>query len=248
MGGQAYRSFYETWGERELTTDYHAREKTLLWKAQVMGELVPEECYPETMLEVGCAEGTVLAELGRRLGVKRAYGLDLSTRFIEDAHRRFPHIHFLVSQGESIPLQSKAIDLAICSDVLEHVPNPSRLMMELRRVARYAVFKMPIERSAINSFWQHVRRSPGVGPHHGSGHLRDYTARSAIKSLESGGFRILKHQVVYPPFEVRYAHMPANELNKHPSVWLDRLLRHVVPAFYVPVLGGNLFAFCRPTA
>ena len=246
MGGQAYRSFYETWGEKELSTDYHAREKTLLWKAQVMAELVPEECY-QTMLEVGCAEGIVLAELGRRLGVKQAYGLDISTRFIKAAQRSFPHMHFLVSSGESIPLHSKAVDLVICSDVLEHALNPLQLMMELRRVARYVVFKVPIERCAIDSFRQYVRRSPGVGPNHGSGHLRDYTARSAIRSLESGGFEIVKQQVVYPPFEVQYAHMPAHELDKHPSVWLNRLLRHV-PALYVPVMGGNLFAFCRPTA
>ncbi len=59
------RGFYERWAQKEMSTDYELREKTLQWKANILAKLIPKDQGFSTLLEVGCAEGYLIHELSR---------------------------------------------------------------------------------------------------------------------------------------------------------------------------------------
>ncbi|MGH9464012.1 MAG: methyltransferase domain-containing protein, partial [Thermoanaerobaculia bacterium] len=52
-------------------------------------------------LEVGCGEGDYLAAIAGRSGCE-GHGLDISTAAVDAAARRFPHLHWIVANGDRV--------------------------------------------------------------------------------------------------------------------------------------------------
>jgi len=93
-------------------------------------------------LDVGCGEGRhTLAAC--RLPDVLSVGLDLSTTDLSTACRRIGEIQehtlrgnisFGIGDAQSLPIASESIDVAIASEVLEHIPNYLLVLEELMRV------------------------------------------------------------------------------------------------------------------
>ena len=64
--------------------------------------------------------------------------MDVSPRAIEAARRRAPNGHpeFLVTSGFELPFPDDSFDLVTTFQVLEHVPDPTAFLQEIKRVAR----------------------------------------------------------------------------------------------------------------
>lgn len=88
-------------------------------------ELAPA---PATILDVGCAQGTLglqLAEEGYRVTL-----LDIRAAHIDYAKARYERgdVKFVVGEvGPELP-PNGAFDIVLCTEVLEHVPAPARLL------------------------------------------------------------------------------------------------------------------------
>ena len=91
---------------------------------------------PRRILEVGCGEGIVLATLGARLPGSRLDGIELDESALETARGRCPSATFVRGDACALPFEGKSFDLVVCLEVLEHLPDPSRALRELRRVTR----------------------------------------------------------------------------------------------------------------
>jgi ubiquinone/menaquinone biosynthesis C-methylase UbiE len=60
---------------------------------------------------------------------------------------------FHLTQGESWPVESNAVDLIVCDNVLEHIEKPDQLFFEIRRVLRnggYVCIRTPNRWSYIS--------------------------------------------------------------------------------------------------
>ncbi|MGD0704145.1 MAG: methyltransferase domain-containing protein [Trebonia sp.] len=117
----------------------------------------------ETVCDVGCGNGTYLAELARRGFAGRVLGLDLSTGMLAAARERLDTVSaaggpgtansagplgssaaadparavgLLAADATALPLRDGAADLTFALHMLYHVPDPSRAVRELRRVTR----------------------------------------------------------------------------------------------------------------
>jgi SAM-dependent methyltransferase len=186
-----YDSAYARGGER------HARWRELgaRGKADHVEELAPRAAR---VVEVGCGDGALLAELSRRGYGETLAGFDISEAAIELARARsIPHVAQLDTfDGRALPAPAGAFDLGLLSHVLEHVPEPAPLLRETARVARTVIVEVPLERNLSGGRAASRERSSEAG------HL-DALDRNAVRDLvEAAGLRVQRDLLDPLPREV----------------------------------------------
>lgn len=84
-----------------------------------------------TALDVGCGNGIISLYLGR-YGFN-VTGIDISEKAIKYAieNNSFPNVKFKVESAEGIVASGEQFDVIICSEVLEHLHDPSSLVKTL---------------------------------------------------------------------------------------------------------------------
>ena len=90
--------------------------------------IVPEG---QSVLEIGCATGDLLAALKPRRGV----GIDFSPRMLEIASSRYPHLEFLEMDAESL-LPGETFDYVIISGLLGDLDDIQLFFQRLHQVTR----------------------------------------------------------------------------------------------------------------
>lgn len=90
----------------------------------------------DKVLDVGCGEGTRLAGLCERTGVKKAYGTDINKLAISLAKKRYPKLTFTQSPGEHLPYKDNSFDLVYSAYVFEHLVHPKEVFIEMVRVTK----------------------------------------------------------------------------------------------------------------
>ena len=90
----------------------------------------------EVVADVGCGNGLYLAELTRREYRGPVLGVDLSPGMLRVAGHRAPRASVLVADATALPLRDASADLALAMHMLYHVPEPERVVRELRRITR----------------------------------------------------------------------------------------------------------------
>jgi len=140
---------------------------------------------PRTVVEVGCGDGVVLAELGRRGVGEVRDGFDISERAIAYAADRPEIDRAEAFDGHALPVLDASYDLAILSHVLEHVPDPLPLLSETARVGRAVIVEVPLEDNLSAS------RPAAQAGRDAIGHLHRF-ARAGIAALADGaGLRVV---------------------------------------------------------
>lgn len=86
------------------------------------------------ILDVGCADGRLLLIL-KELGFE-AVGLELAQSLVDRARVYSGCNVFYGTAEEMIMFKDREFDCVICTEVLEHVPNPSKALLEIYRVLK----------------------------------------------------------------------------------------------------------------
>jgi len=85
------------------------------------------------VLDVGCGNGIISHNLGKEgFNVK---GIDVSQKAIEKAisQNHFPNVHFEVKSAEQLVAEGQRYYAVICSEVLEHLNDPGKLLRVLHQ-------------------------------------------------------------------------------------------------------------------
>ncbi len=85
------------------------------------------------VLDLGCAFGYGTAKIARHY---ETYGLDASPDYIRRARRAVPRARFAVGVAERLPYPDALFDAVVLLDVLEHVDDERRVVVEIARVLR----------------------------------------------------------------------------------------------------------------
>jgi len=173
---QLVKTFYEdVWADLPEDPEPWAWERR---RALLLGEARAGE----RVLDLGCGAGRFVAAL-RDAGADPV-GVDLADAALERARRNVPGADFR-AMTSAIPLEDASVDLVWCSEVLEHVPDTTGLLSEVRRVLTtggrlLATTPAPRRLVALLRWDDHF---DPLGQH-----VRFYSRRSLTRTLETFAF------------------------------------------------------------
>jgi ubiquinone/menaquinone biosynthesis C-methylase UbiE len=94
-----------------------------------------------TVLDLGCGTGRALAYLTRANPEIKTFGIEPVRELLNIAvKKRTRTTHLVNGNGVRLPFRSGSIDAVLGCGILHHVREPQRLVEEMTRVARKAVF------------------------------------------------------------------------------------------------------------
>lgn len=142
---------------------------------------------PSSLLDVGCGEGTITAELAERVP-GRVLAVDLPDPRLEAGWRTRarPNLDYAVADAAALPAAGGQFDAASAIGVLEHLPDPDAALAEMRRAARrwliVSVPREPLWRAANVARGAYLR-SLGDTP----GHVSHWSRRGFVSLLRRHG-------------------------------------------------------------
>lgn len=123
------------------------------------------DLYNKKIVDLGCGDGKFLCHVSNK--IKSGIGVDISSTLIENARKNCsaPNIKLYVNDAEEFKLANKS-DIAVCIDVLEHTPNPSKLIKNACSSADTVVFITPNPSfSLIIDLLDWLKLKVAEGPH-----------------------------------------------------------------------------------
>jgi len=100
----------------------------------------------KTILDAGCGEGFILAELKKNDIGEYLEGIDFSPEALKVGREMFPFLVMKNGDIHNLPYKDNSFDLVVCTEVLEHIEDPYRAIDEIARISgRYCLFSVPNE-------------------------------------------------------------------------------------------------------
>jgi ubiquinone/menaquinone biosynthesis C-methylase UbiE len=143
---------------------------------------------PLALADLGCGDGPLFAALVRD-GViapsRPVYAVDLEANRLARVSERFPWIRTVVGSADSVPeIADGSLDAVISTMVMEHVPDETTYLAEIRRILH------PAGRAYVTTVfkrtWAWYFRKRGGESVLDTSHLREYTDLGAFKALVEG--------------------------------------------------------------
>jgi len=135
----------------------------------------------QSMLEVGCGTGFVLAGVRNAFPYMRLVGGELFRAGLEVAAQRVPDAELLELDARKLPFEAE-FDIVGAFDVLEHIEEDDKALLEMRAALRpggglvVTVPQHPALWSAVDEYSRHVRR---------------YRRSELLTKLSASGFEIV---------------------------------------------------------
>jgi SAM-dependent methyltransferase len=199
-----FKNIYENSEEYKEIRDKHSFaykhyfDVVINWKVKYLNRVIPGGTVINSILEVGCATGDLLASFPSGSDSTHRTGLDISENNIAEAKKRYPDILFLATPFEEFVQQEPGVfDVIILSDILEHVPDDVGMLRLAGENARYVLLNLPLEKC-------YEFRDREYGPNDFRGHLRAYNVEDARKLVANANLEeekgILRHYVTQSAF------------------------------------------------
>lgn len=99
----------------------------------------------ERLLEVGCGAGNIL----EKAPLRNLFGVDISAFILAKAKQKLSKkVTLFQADAQNLPFKDRAFKQVICSEVLEHLLDPSASLQEIARILSYqgiAIISVPNE-------------------------------------------------------------------------------------------------------
>lgn len=181
----------------QVPPDYYQKgvKKNLLQKKWHTGKLnaVMSEIGipPKKILDVGCASGWFLSQLQNEYNNAKCYGVDIYDLGISYGKKKYPKMNFVVSDAHNLPFKAGTFDLVICTEVLEHVDDPIKVLAEIKRVLKkdgQAIIELDSGSILFSTVWFLWKLSKGGVWNHA--HLHSFNVQKLEKMIKKVGFKI----------------------------------------------------------
>jgi len=118
-------------------------------------------------LDLGCWDGSNTIEMGKKIGTKKLYGIEIVKEKAEIAKKRGIKV-YISDLNSKFPLKNKSADVAVAYHVIEHLSKPDKFIKECYRVLDkegYLLIGTPNLASWHNIFALLIGSQPFSGPH-----------------------------------------------------------------------------------
>ena len=165
-----------------------------LWHTHKLSQvlkLLPKDA--KRILDVGCSSGIITVEIAKNLPQSQTVGLDSYKDVIVFARSKYPHIDFVIADAHRIPFKNKSFDLVICTETLEHVLDPQRVLLEIKRVLKKrgkAIISMDSGSFLFKTVWYFWTKTKGKV--WDNAHLHEFNAQVLENLIRKSGFKIRK--------------------------------------------------------
>jgi SAM-dependent methyltransferase len=198
------------------------------WKAaQIRLMLQKHPLQIQSVAEIGCGVGAILAELCQTLPRDvECHGFDIAPEAIAGAKQREnDQLHFHL---QDLLSADAFFDLLLVMDVVEHVPDYFGFLEGCRRKARFKLYHIPLDIHVSS-----VIRASFVRGRISVGHIHYFTAESALATLTDTGHKIvdwfytdggLGLASLHPSLQRTLANVPRRLISLVSTAWAARLL------------------------
>jgi SAM-dependent methyltransferase len=169
----------------------------------------------ERVLDVGCGKGELAYDVAERAGAT-VVGIDRAAWALEFARSHFahPYVTYVESDALTYPFE-EAFDVAILSNVLEHLSPRVELLRSLRE--RAGIGRLLVRVPAIDRDWVvPLRRELDLTYFSDSEHEIEYTPDVLREELDAAGWRMGEPMLVWGEIWVQAT--PAAEKVSSPSI------------------------------
>jgi SAM-dependent methyltransferase len=221
-------------------SDAAARNPAQRMRRQVIRKLLRVGDGRPRILDIGCGQGDLVAELRIAYPQAELCGIDYSQQGVDSARKKVPDAQFLakdlIADGTAPPALAGWATHAVCSEVLEHLDDPLAL---LRNSASYLApgcrLVVTVPGGPMSAFDRHI------------GHRQHFTPESLRKLLTEAGYEVEKATGVgFPLFNlyrlvvIQRGENLVREVASTNSTWTSTAARATMAAFQ------TLFALGTP--
>lgn len=193
----------------------------------------------DSVLDLGCGDGSLLAELSTNICSKLA-GADISLEALNIARKHLPDIELFQADLEGKFISHHRFDIIVMSEVLEHIENDEVLLSQIAPACRYVVISAP--------------GGPPDKIDKRYGHIRNYSGRLIMEKLQRNGFDVVMYKRWGWPFYDLQQYLAYDENNasapmpEGPYSSLRKFVARLIYALYflnLPGFGTQVFAVGR---
>ena len=199
------------------------------------------EYYPnlQSVLEIGCGKGFYASLLQKLLPNCSYLGLDLDKVTLKEAFKSV-NTNYAVCDVAWLPVHDYSADLVLCSEVLEHLNNPYDVISTLPKIARLGIIiTFPVEHLSMKLRIMHPE------------HTIRLEWRAVVTKLVQEGMTILRSEEIarffLPCGIVEFLPIPKNKLTESLMIFMNALLKKMVPLTLVPNQVILIMASCKKT-
>ncbi|MBX4205638.1 class I SAM-dependent methyltransferase [Candidatus Microgenomates bacterium] len=160
---------------------------------------------PKTILDDGCASGRMANEISKVFPKAKVTAIDVYKKSIKYGSKKYPHIKFVQADAHKLPFRSNSFDLVTCYEVIEHLVDPGKALMEMKRVMKKNgrtlvamdsgnwLFRIVwwISEKTISRVWQ-------------GAHLHPFKHTELESLIKKCGFKIVKKHFSHYSMEVSF--------------------------------------------
>jgi 2-polyprenyl-3-methyl-5-hydroxy-6-metoxy-1,4-benzoquinol methylase len=129
-------------------------------------------------------------------------GLDVNRKALEIAKRKGRIAEIIEADALKTGLKSESLDIVVCSQVLEHMQEPSELLKEIKRIMKKdAILIIAVPYDTLISLWKPlffarcfiegtIKRNKYFLK--SGGHVNNFSPKTLAKLLRKNGFKILE--------------------------------------------------------
>lgn len=234
-----FKKFYEKYGNewsKGERKDYEILASR--WKAnKIIYMLKKNKIKIKSIVDFGTGPANILKDISQKLKIKKSYGIDISSSMVKLAKKNFPKGNYFVMKNLSH--FNKKVDAVLFIDVLEHVPEPDKLLNEARKISQFIIIKVPLEKTFIKKFI-HLKKNKI----HPEGHINFWSKRAFINFLKKSDFEILSCWQGNPKKSIQFYKKGSNKIGHRLYKNLVKIIFNL-PIVYNKLFSSNLFVIVK---
>jgi SAM-dependent methyltransferase len=232
--------------------DWEGRRRKAETMLAVLRDALGDRLASARVLNLGCSAGLVDEAISPHVDFTTGIDIDAKAISVANARSKAANSRFFVGDAMALDLADESFDVVICSQVYEHVPDPARMMSEIRRVlvaggvcyfaatSRWSVvemhYKLPFLSWVPTSWADRYLQATGRGTRYYERHLGPRDLRTLVSSFDVVDFT---PRILDDPARYAAEYMFRSRLSLTVARWT---LRHAYPLF-----PGFIWLLRKPT-